>query len=230
MDRQLIEDALMRSLWTSRNAIRAALQMLADEGLVSRRPRFGTTVIGQVALVPAEELMPLPTTQPGRGRVRVRQLESRRVPISSVVADRLALRDDSLVLTEQLTFIDDEPVSLRTGYLVTDLSPSQVENRLRVIDARHVPSAIAFAQFFGVPCSRVESTVEAIRGEPDTCAALGIPAGSPVLFRESVHLDGDGKPRMLVHTHYRGDRIALSSATDVSRFGVGSLGAEDIGA
>jgi GntR family transcriptional regulator len=215
VDRQLIEDTLMRSMWTSRPAVRAALQMLADGGLVSRRPRFGTTVIGQVALVPMQELMPLPTAQPGAGCVRVEQLETREVPVSAILAERLATERDSVFLTEQLTFIDDEPVSLRAAYLVTDLSPLDAKKRLIVVDSRHVPSATAFAQFFGVPVGKVEATVEAIPGDPETCQILGMLPGSPVLFRESVHFDTSRTPRMLVHTHYRGDRVAISTSTEV---------------
>jgi DNA-binding GntR family transcriptional regulator len=39
--------------------------------------------------------------------------------------------------------------------------------------------------------------------------------GSPILFRESVHFDTSRTPRMLVHTHYRGDRVAISTSTEV---------------
>jgi DNA-binding GntR family transcriptional regulator len=66
-----------------------------------------------------------------------------------------------------------------------------------------------------VQLGSVESTVEAIPGQPDTCHVLGIPAAAPVLFRDSLHSDVGGTPRLLVHTHYRGDRVALSGVTDV---------------
>lgn len=215
VDQQLIEDVLVRSLWTSRNAVRSALQILADEGLVSRQRRFGTNVIRRVALVPMEELMPPPADRTDQGRVSVQRVECRLVPTSPIVAHRLETSRDSVILTEQVTFIDEEPVALRTSYLVTDLPPDLVENRLNDIDSRHIPSATAFEEFFGVRLGSVESTVEAISGQPDTCQVLGIPATAPVLFRDSVHSDIGGTPRLLVHTHYRGDRVALSGITDV---------------
>jgi GntR family transcriptional regulator len=215
VERHLVEDALTASLWSSRNAVREALQMLVEEGLVSRQPRHGTTVVRRIASVPLEELMPPPTGKPGEATVRVEQLETRSVPINGVVAERLATDQETVVLSEQLLTIDDEPVSLRTAYLLTDLPPEQVAERLGVIDETHMPSASAFERFFGVPNGEVESTIEALPAERETARVLGIPVGAPVLFRESVHRDGHGQPRMLVYAHYRGDRIALCSLTKV---------------
>jgi GntR family transcriptional regulator len=215
VEEQLVEDTLTGALWTSRNAVREALQMLVAEGLVSRRPKHGTNVVRRVTSVPLQELMPPPTGQPGEARVRVEQLEARTVPLNPVVADRLVTDGESVVLTEQLLFIDDEAVSLRTAYLVTDLSVAQVVERLSAIDATHLPSATAFERFFGVELGEVESYIEAIPGERDACRVLGMEPGAPMLFRESVHRDVLGRPRMLVYAHYRGDRIALSSLTEL---------------
>ncbi|MGF7238471.1 MAG: GntR family transcriptional regulator [Frankia sp.] len=215
VEEQLIEDALTRALWTSRNAVRDALQMLVEEGLVSRRPRHGTNVVRRIASVPLQELMPPPTGRPGEAGVRVRQMETRTVPISGIVANRLATSQEFVTLSEQLIFIDDEAVCLRTAYMVTDLTPAEAEKSLGVIDATHIPSAEAFKLFFGVPMGEVESTIEAIPGERDACRALGMVTGAPVLFRESIHRDVNGRPRMLLYAHYRGDRIALSTLTHI---------------
>lgn len=211
MQEQLVEDTLTAALWSSRNAVREALHMLVGEGLVSRQPRHGTTVLRRIASIPLEELMPPPSGDPGAARVRVEQLETRSVPTNCVVSERLPASGPTVVLSEQLLFIDDEPVSLRTAYMSTDLPPEAVSERLCTIDANHVPSATAFEQFFGVPNGEVESVIEAIPGERETCRILGMPVGAPVLFRESVHRDIHGTPRMLIYAHYRGDRIALST-------------------
>jgi GntR family transcriptional regulator len=211
----LAEEALTASLWATRNAVRDALHMLVDEGLISRQPRHGTNVVRRVVAVPLEELAPPPTGQPGEAPVTVEQLETRTVPINAVVSAKLDTGYETVVLSEQLISIDGEAVCLRTAYLVTDLSPEEVGDRLVAIDGTHMRSASAFEQFFGVPNGEVESTIEAVPGERDTCALLGVPEGAPVLFRESVHRDVFGKSRMLVYSHYRSDRIAFSSVAKV---------------
>ncbi|MCF7550003.1 GntR family transcriptional regulator [Pseudonocardia sp. WMMC193] len=45
---QLVEEELVAGYGFSRNSIRRALQMLAEDGLVSRAPRFGTVVAHRV--------------------------------------------------------------------------------------------------------------------------------------------------------------------------------------
>lgn len=213
----LVEESLSTSLWSSRNAVRDALHMLVDEGLVTRQPRHGTVIVGRIASIPLQELMPPPTGEPGEARVRIEMLEIRRVPMNGVLAACLSTEQDSVLLTEQCTWIDDEPVALRTSYLDTELGPEDAARRLHEIDATPMPSADAFALFFGVGNGAIESTIEAIPGEHEACRILRLPEGAPVLFRQSVHRDIRGRSRLLVFTHYRGDRIALSSVADVGR-------------
>jgi GntR family transcriptional regulator len=215
----LVEDSLSNSLWSSRNAVRDALHMLVEEGIITRQPRHGTVIVGRIASVPLQELMPPPTGGSGDVRVRVESLETRRVPMNCVLAASLHTEQDSVLLTEQCTWIDDEPVSLRTSYLDTDMGPEEAARRLQEIDRTPMPSSDAFELFFGVGNGAIESTIEAVPGESEACRILGLPEGAPVLFRQSVHRDIHGRSRLLVFTHYRGDRIALSTVADVGGLG-----------
>jgi len=216
----LVEDVLSASLWSSRNAVRDALHMLVAEGIITRQPRHGTVVVGRIASVPLQELMPPPTGEPDDIRIRVEHFETRRVPMNGVLAAWLNSDRDTILLTEQCTWIDDEPVSLRTSYLDTELGPEDAARSLEEIDRVHMPSADAFELFFGVPNGSVDSTIEAIPCEREACRILRLPEGAPVLFRQSVHRDIHGRARLLVFTHYRGDRIALSSVADVAGTGM----------
>jgi GntR family transcriptional regulator len=213
IDKPLVEDELKTTLWTSRNSVRGALQMLAEEGLVSRRPKHGTNVVRRIVSVPLWDLFPRSSSQPGQARVRVQLLETRTVPVNCVIADRLMSTEHSVILFEQLVFIDDEPVSVHTSYVVTELSPAQVVERLRIVHATDRADAAIFEEFFGERLAEVEIKIEAIPGDEATCRLLGIPTGAPVLFRESLRRDVHGRPRALVYAHHRGDRIALSTTT-----------------
>src|SRR5438093_1605142 len=46
----LVEEELVQTLSSSRNTVRAALQLLAQEGLVSRGPKVGTMALGSIIL------------------------------------------------------------------------------------------------------------------------------------------------------------------------------------
>ena len=95
---QLVEMTLTKSLFISRNALREALQVLAREGVVYRRPRYGTSVTRPGISIPLDELMSVENVP----KVRVQQLELRRpTPTNDLI--RLQLRDaETVVLSEQV--------------------------------------------------------------------------------------------------------------------------------
>src|SRR5262249_29570424 len=55
---QLVEFELVKTLSTSRNALRVALQLLADEGVVERNPRSGTFITSAMVQITLNELDP----------------------------------------------------------------------------------------------------------------------------------------------------------------------------
>lgn len=197
----LIEDALVHSLSTSRNAVRAALQMLVQEGLVERRPHHGTSVIGEILQVPLDQLVP-----PGafeNGRVAVQELDHREIPASGYIKDRLEMDDGVVDVMEVLISFDGEPMSVRISYIPVGARPVQ-----RVVEA--IPLALAFQQVFGVPMGASEAAIEAVAAAGSASRLLGVPEGAPVLMQEVLLRDRDGAPRELSYTHYRGGRVSLA--------------------
>jgi DNA-binding GntR family transcriptional regulator len=200
-DSLLIEDSLVRSLSTSRNAIRQALQMLAQEGLVERRPHHGTSVVGEILEVPFDQLVPPVAFD--RSRVAVRILESRQIPSTPYIKARLEIDDEALDVLEILITFDDEPLSLRVSYVPVSTEP--VRRTTEVI-----PVPVAFEQVFGVPMGRAESSVEAIAAGASASRLLDVPEGAPVLVQEQLLRDINGVPRELSYTHYRSGRVSLA--------------------
>jgi DNA-binding GntR family transcriptional regulator len=70
----------------------------------------------------------------------------------------------------------------------------------------------SFHYLFGRPPGRRESAVEAVPAAGGVAELLGLPAGRPVLLRQLVMHDDEGSVREVSFTHFRGDRIALSSS------------------
>lgn len=202
---QLVEMTLTKSLFISRNALREALQVLAREGVVYRRPRYGTSVTRPGISIPLDELMSVENVP----KVRVQQLELRRIPTNDLI--RLQLRDaETVVLSEQVVHFDDEPVCVRTFYLDTDLHIETVRAMLDVIDSTHKSTALSFEEFFRERLARIANRIQVVAGDPDECALLGIPSGSPLLLRETAHVDENRRPRMVGFSHYRGDMTSFA--------------------
>jgi GntR family transcriptional regulator len=203
---QLVEMDLTKSLFISRNALRDALQVLAREGVVYRRPRYGTLVMRPGISIPLDELMSTEDIK----KVRVEQLEVRRIPASDVIRLQLSDAVESVILSEQVVYFDDEPMCLRTFYFDTALEADTVRAMLRSIDATHKRTALAFEEFFHKRLGRIANRIQVVAGDPDERALLGLPPGSPVLLRETVHVDEDGRPCLLGYSHYRGDTVSFA--------------------
>jgi GntR family transcriptional regulator len=196
----LAEDALMTRLSTSRNSVRQALQMLASEGLVLRRPNLGTTVVASIADVPIDELVS--QKQMTAVQATVRELDHREIPATDYMRARLDSACDTVDVSEVLISADGEPRSVRVSYV------AEGEPVSRVMEI--VPVSVAFAQVFGSPLGSYDATVSAIAAGPSLSKLLGVPEGAPVLIEEVVLRDITGRAREFSYTHHRADRITLS--------------------
>ena len=200
-DMSLVEDVLVRSLSTSRNAVRQALQMLAAEGLVDRRPNRGTMVIRDLSTVSYDELVPANAFR--KPRAVVTERDHRQIPATLYLRTRLGSDLEEVDMCEILISVDREPRSLRVSYIPNDGAPIE-----RITDV--VPIPVAFRTLFGVDLGAVEASISAVAAGGSTSRLLGIPEGSPVLVEEVLLRDCDGVPRELSYTHHRADRVSLS--------------------
>ena len=200
-DAPLIENRLITSLATSRNAVRQALQMLAQEGLVERRPRHGTSVVSTIMEVPIYHLLPSAPLDPAR--MTVRELDKRQVPAVDYVSERLGGTKGMLDVVEVLVLFDGEPMSRRVSYVRAGNEPVE-----RVWDA--VPLALAFEKVFGIEFGDAESSIEAVPASANASQLLGITPGAPLLVQELLLRDRLGVPRAFSYTHYRADRVSLT--------------------
>ncbi|OLT22871.1 hypothetical protein BJF78_33115 [Pseudonocardia sp. CNS-139] len=211
-DAQLVESEVAALMDASRNSVRRALQMLAAEGLVSREPRQGTSIVRGIVRVSLDQrTVPDQSSALWRGGngplYRSELLECREVTPSEYVRTRLALRSATVTMSEHLVYLLNEPVSVCLVYTPVGLAAEnlQLENRNR---------ACAFRHRFGVELGRHEDTVEAVACEARTGTLLGVRAGSPILLRETLAVGADGVPRELTYKYNRGDRVAVVTVTE----------------
>jgi GntR family transcriptional regulator len=214
----LMEHTLVSGLATSRNAVREALQLLADEGLVERSPRTGTRLVGSILEVPLDQFLPLVADGPVAGaRVQARLMESRTVPATPVLASRLEVEvGDPLEMNEQLILVDGNPVALRCCYIVGSFISTPSGSWP---PGGYAPADMttALVQMFGPIAA--EGTVENYLGaeacEPRTAERLGVGVGTPILSRELLIRNGAGQPYLFGYARYRGDRIAISAGAPI---------------
>ncbi|CAO5246591.1 GntR family transcriptional regulator [Frankia sp. AgKG'84/4] len=208
----LAENRLIDSLGISRNSVRRALSMLAEEGLLSRAPRRGTAVSHQIWQIPAGEVLPPEISDAQQWhRLQIEELAHCAVPATAGLRDRLEISDPDVLMTEQLFRLDGVPVFVRTGYVPMLMGAERYFAEVVAIDRRPLSYGPLFRRLFGAPLGTAETVVEAVPCEERTARLLGVEKGSPALLREVLVRDRSGHPREVSYTYYRGDRVALSS-------------------
>lgn len=130
------EHELMALLGASRTAVRAALDLLRQEGLIERVPGVGTSVVSAKASHGLDRLRGLAESfGEGHGRIENEVLSASLVPAPRVVAQRLQLDPgQEVVLIERLRHLDRRPLSLDNSYLPVDIGRPLLDLDLRAND------------------------------------------------------------------------------------------------
>lgn len=203
------EPVLVSEHGTTRDTVRAALDLLREEGLVERLPGVGTVVVQTRHVHGLDRLRGLAETLHGRGASHhdVRALSLVRAP--RAVRARLALGpDDDVLHVERLRCVDGVPVSLDLTYVVLDIA--------RHVVGRDLGAADLFAlveETTGRRLGHADLRLEAANADAHAAAVLGTPRGASLLMLERLtHLD-DGRPVVLEFIRFRGDRLCLRATT-----------------
>ncbi|MEX5636056.1 GntR family transcriptional regulator [Parafrankia sp. FMc2] len=214
---ELAENTLVSSLGISRNSVRRALAMLAEEGLLTRAPRRGTTVRRGIVQVAEGEMLPRELhDEENWRRLEIEELGQCVVPTTRLMRERLEVADTEVLMTEQVFRLDGEPLCVRAGYVPMPATPERYFAEVVAIDHRPPRYEALFERLFDATYGGGRVVVEAVPCEERTARLLGVAAGTPVLLREAVVRDSSGRPRDLHWTHFRGDRVALSFGVDGS--------------
>ncbi|WP_052669048.1 GntR family transcriptional regulator [Nitriliruptor alkaliphilus] len=194
----------------TRNAVREALGLMRSEGLVDRRPRTGTTVVGQKATAGTDRLLALSEyVKSGDGAITNEVLAARVVRANPTVARKLERAPgEAVVLIERRRMVEGRPLSLDTTFVPHDLGARLLDTDLAGTDLFHL-----MERDLGVDLVAASTSIEALPADPDAAALLAIPVGTPLLASSRLVLRADAVPAAMEFVRYRHDRIVLSGQT-----------------
>jgi GntR family transcriptional regulator len=202
------EGQTMRDLAATRAAIRGALGMLAAEGLVVRRQRFGTTVARGVIPIPIHQFLSRTEHNALLKDVQYLDVSHRRVSAPELVRRGLGIEDAEVACSERIIVVAGEAVELRVSYFPTWDDPLRPYPS-RTHFAEMAPFEQRFEESFGEPFSRSHVTVAAVIGEARTCELLKLPEGTPLLMRTMRLLDATERVREVCFSYHRSDRVVF---------------------
>lgn len=203
------EPDLMREFGAGRNALRAALDQMRQEGLIQRVPGTGTVILRPKVMHRMTRIRTIGEDMRDRhARVRGEVIDLSVVPASPVVAEALDLAPGTDVVSAEVrTFLDGEPCWLTASYVA-------VEHREVTAVASNFGDWYGAFESLGFPVGECELIIEAVLADASVSPWLEVPVGSPLLLFERCIRDTFGRPVELGFVRCRGDRAAVAQVLE----------------
>jgi GntR family transcriptional regulator len=207
------ERALSHDLGVSRLTLRAALDDLVREGLLTRRRGSGTFV-AEPKVLKGMTITSFSDDMRGRGLTPgSRTLEFRTVAAGARLGRILHVSPSEPVLSvKRLRLADGEPMALEHLHVRQSLFPGMTAD-----DLERASFYDLLGEAYGIEIVGGTQTVEpTVTGEEES-GVLGVPLHSPALLFERVTHTADGDIVEFTSSIYRGDRYRI-----VSELGLGA--------
>jgi GntR family transcriptional regulator len=196
------EAELQRIFGLSRAAVRRALGMLREEGLVTRVRGAGTFAAARKLKQEEDGLRGL-----GPQASVTHVLTGRHVQTADALLSRLleVATGDSVVRLDRQTVAHGQVIGLWTSYLPIDLAGELMRTNIDL--SGDYDSALELA--LGVRIAQAERAVEAVPADSHVAATMRVAIGAPLLRYERVLRTAD---RVLEFTmgRQRGDRVVIT--------------------
>ena len=210
-DSYLVEGELIDALSASRNTVRAVLQQLAKDGLVTRSPKRGTRA-AEPLMLRINQIAPVREFG-GKSNIRteLKTLEYRTLGRLRIVRDRLMLPSDwTVLMIESLLMQDQQPLGICVSYT------AQPPDQCRILEVDEPDPILYLEKHLNVRITGSRTTIGATAADEQTAALVGVDIGAPMIFLEDILEDKDGQPRALSQFRMRSDRIAFTACASRS--------------
>jgi GntR family transcriptional regulator len=197
----LAEESLVEHLHTTRASVRFALQMLADEGLVTRQRRMGTVVRGKPIQIPVRDIVDVSTTGP----LDYRLVSDTTVPAHALIRTRMPTDQDQVRMIEYVISSDGSPIGILVAFQINPKLDMFLQNP-EIDDI-----ATTFREIYGRPFGSMETMIDAVSADEATARLLGTTPGAIMLVRDQVLSDDEGTVHEFAYAHYRADRVSFRS-------------------
>lgn len=211
-------DELVTQYGYSKHTVRAAVQLLVDEGLVIARRRYGTVVRDRRKVrIPLNRYQRSLDSQgqlgPFEAACKEQGLngEMGKVTVERVrdpdVAAKLGLpSEDALVCRRRQAMIDKQTVQFQSAWYPLDVAETANLEREGKIEGGIYRALIAA----GIPAVEADERVIARAPTSEEAAELGTGTGIPVITIERVSKDAAGRPLEFLRVVAAADRLELS--------------------
>lgn len=205
------ESELMRQYGVSRATARKAMEMLANNGMISKRRGVGSEVISSR---PSSSLSHVTSFIKKNVDDRVvaekRLIDATLLPADADVAQVLKIDEGVPVYRlRRIRFSGDEPFYLEINHFEQSFLPHAIER-----DFSRESLRAYIADELGIQWSRATQEIRAVPADAEQAMFLGVQQGDPLLYIKRVSYDANNVPREFVKTYYRADLYHLEVELD----------------
>ena len=203
-DRLAPERDLSDMLSVSRMTLRRALQLLENQGMITRVQGDGTYVAQPKIERHAGQLVPFTRGMQRRGYTPGAEIIAfERRPAGASIARRLSLLvSGSIYYIQRLRSIDREPVMLETFMMPAHRFPALEQYDLIQRSVYEI-----LETEYGVLVDRARQSLEPVVATEHEAEWLGIEQGAALMLEQRLSFDQEGQPIEYGKDLYRGDRF-----------------------
>jgi GntR family transcriptional regulator len=198
---------LAQSFGVTLMTLRQALDVLAREGLITRRHGLGTFVAPPPVDYDILQFRTLAGDLSAVGEdVATRFLRSRFGRADRRVAQELGLTEGArMFVLERLRLVDGQPLSFQVSHLPAAIGEEAAKADLTVTPLRHV---LSFK--LGIEITAARETVSAETLPARAARELGCAAGAPCFRSDRVSTDAERRPIVYDRVFIPGDRFRIT--------------------
>jgi GntR family transcriptional regulator len=200
------EQELSSQFGVSRITARRALDDLAENHLVARKRRVGTTVVFKPPAKPIQgNIDQAVETLLNFGRAtKVKLLEAERMAARPPIDEALALPAGSEVLrVVRVRWLDGQPLGHFISYIPADLAGRMTRSKLKTTPM------LRLLHEAGVQIGAARQTISATLADANLASELQVEIGSPILRVSRTVLDVSGRPVQHILAQFRPDRYQI---------------------
>ncbi|MBE9049751.1 phosphonate metabolism transcriptional regulator PhnF [Nostocales cyanobacterium LEGE 11386] len=212
------EAKLAEQFAVNRHTLRQAIALLKNEGLLRVDRGRGTFVAAKTIRYPIGKRVRYNQTLKVQGwQAKFQIIRTLEVPADITVAKGMEINlGEPVALIERLSFADEEPISMSTGYFPLNRFPDFLElKNIKILQELQSISQY-LQQVYACDHIRRSTCVSARAVQPRDAQWLQLPLNQPILLAESVNVDQKGNVIEYGVTRFRGDRMELFFENDLT--------------
>lgn len=205
------ESELMSLYGVSRATARRAMEMLSNNGMISKKRGVGSEVISnRPNTSPSRVTSYLKKNVDDRVAAEKRLVDASIIPAPADVAETLGISEGTQAYRlRRVRYAGDEPLYFEVNYFERAFLPHAIERDFSKESLRAYVN-----DELGIQWSRALQRIYSVAADDEIARFLDVGDGEPLLLVRRVSVDMDDVPRELVMTYYRADRYHLEIELD----------------